>query len=87
MDYHSDYERRIDSLVDEWNARIDLLEADARHAGPEFKGKYNDQITTLILDREAARRGLLRVEESGELCSSCPPESSRKESEPTEKEP
>jgi hypothetical protein len=87
MDYPSDYERRLDSLVNEWNARIDLLEADARHAGPEFKKKYDDQISTLILDREAARRGLLRVEESGELCSSCPPEPPQNESEPTGREP
>jgi hypothetical protein len=83
MDFQSDYERRIDSLLEEWNSRIEHLEADARHAGPEFKKKYDEQISTLILDREATRRGLLRMEESGELCASCPPKSSLEEPAPT----
>ncbi len=80
MEGQSDYERRLESLIEQWNIRIDKLEADARHADPEFKKKYDDEISTLILDREAARRGLLEVQQSGSLCSSCPPESSKNES-------
>jgi hypothetical protein len=83
MEYESDYECRIDSLIQQWNARILQLEADARHASPEFKRKYDKEISALILDREAVRRGLLKVENSGELCLSCPPESSREESRAT----
>jgi hypothetical protein len=79
MKHQSDYEKRLESLIENWDARIESLEAEARNAGPELKRKYDEEIDRLILDREAARRGLLRVEESGELCSSCPPESGKKD--------
>lgn len=84
MKHQSDYENRIESLTEEWDARIEILAAEARHAGPGFKQKYDEAIRSLILNREAARRGLIRVEESGELCSSCPQESGREQDSPVE---
>ncbi|HMK36989.1 MAG TPA: hypothetical protein VK463_18085 [Desulfomonilaceae bacterium] len=74
MDSQSDYENQINTLVEQWDFRIAQLEAEARFAGPENTKRYEEEIGELIADREAVRRGLVKVESSGELCSSCPSE-------------
>jgi hypothetical protein len=69
------YESEVEGKIEEWNARIEQLKISAQDAGPEKNKEYEEEIDTLIADREAVRRGLLRMSESGEaLCSSCPDE-------------
>ena len=69
------YESGVEGKIEEWNARIEQLKISAQDAGPEKSKEYEEEIDTLIADREAVRRGLLRLSESGEaLCSSCPDE-------------
>ena len=69
------YESEVEGKIEEWNARIEQLKISAQDAGPEKSKEYEEEIDTLIVDREAVRRGLLRMSESGEaLCSSCPDE-------------
>jgi|WetSurMetagenome_2_1015567.scaffolds.fasta_scaffold972650_1 hypothetical protein len=68
----SDYESRVDALVKKWDARIDELTQESRHATPELRHIYDDEISLLIGNREAARRGLLRVSDSDDsLCFVC----------------
>ena len=81
------YEREVEGKIEEWNARIEQLKISAQDAGPEKSKEYEEEIDTLIADREAVRRGLLRLSESGEaLCSSCPdePTPSSEKTEPKE---
>lgn len=71
----SNYEDRVEAKIDEWNARIEQLKINAQDAGPEKSKEFEDEIESLIANREAVRRGLLRLSESGEeLCSACPNE-------------
>ena len=66
------YESEVEAKIQEWNSRIELLKISAQDAGSEKRKEYEEEIDTLIVDREAVRRGLLRVGERGEtLCSSC----------------
>lgn len=82
----NNYENQVEAKIQEWNARIDLLKVSAQDAGSEKRKEYEEEIDTLIADREAVRRGLLRVGESGEtLCSSCADEpTSPEKTEPEE---
>jgi len=71
----SQYENKVEAKIEEWNARIEKLKLDAQDAGPEKRKEYEEEIDSFIANREAARRGLVRVSESGSgLCSSCPDE-------------
>ena len=73
MNYISEYEARLNELMEYWNSRIDQLKFDAEQAGRELRKKENDEISTLVLNREAARRGLLRMRDTDPcLCASCP---------------
>jgi hypothetical protein len=83
------YESEVEGKIEEWNARIEQLKISAQDAGPEKSKEYEEEIDTLIADREAVRRGLLRMSESGEaLCSSCPDEPAPSEkTEPEKVEP
>jgi hypothetical protein len=68
----SDYESKLDAVIEKWNARIEELSRESRHANEEGKKKYEQEIALLISNREAARRGLFRL--SGEddgLCLMC----------------
>jgi hypothetical protein len=62
----------VDALVAQINCRIEELKPCARQAGPGLARKCKEEIGSLIIDREAIRRGLLRVSEAGDLCLSCP---------------
>jgi hypothetical protein len=77
----SEYESEVDALVEKWNARIEELSRESRHATEEGKKKYDDEIAYLIGSREAARRGLFRLsgEEDG-LCLTCPGEGEPRDS-------
>ena len=80
------YESEVEGRIKEWNERIELLKISAQDAGSEKKKEYEEEIDTLIVDREAVRRGLLRVGERGKtLCSSCADEpTASTEAEPEE---
>ena len=81
------YEDKVGAKMDEWNARMEQLKIDAQDAGPEKRKEYEEEVESLIANREATRRGLLRLGESGEvLCSACPVESTMPENEPPEGE-
>jgi hypothetical protein len=62
----------IEVLSGTCDAKIEELIACAKQAGPELKSKMDQEIGEMIANREALRRGLLRTDEEGELCSSCP---------------
>ena len=67
-----DYESEVEGKIEEWNARIEQLKISAQDAGPEKSKQYEEEIDTLIANRESVRRGLLPLSECGEaLCSSC----------------
>ena len=72
MEIISDYESRVDSLVKKWNAGIEKLSSESRHASEEGKQKIDDEIALLIGKRESVRRGLFRVTEEEDLCLTCP---------------
>ena len=60
-------------MVEQCDDQIEQFKADLEEAGPEQKEKYDEEISLLIANREAVRRGLLRVTPEGDgLCSSCP---------------
>ncbi len=62
-------------MVEQCDDRIAQFEADLEEAGPEQKEKYDEEMSVLIANREAVRRGLLRLSPEGdELCSACPEE-------------
>jgi hypothetical protein len=68
-----EYERRIEALVEQCDDQIEQFRSSLEEAGPEQKEKYDEEMSVLIANREAVRRGLLRPSPSGEeLCSSCP---------------
>jgi hypothetical protein len=70
-----EYERSVEAVVEQCDDQIEQFKADLEDAGPEQKEKYNEEISVLIANREAVRRGLLRVDPEGvDLCSSCPEE-------------
>jgi len=73
MNTITDHEARLNELVQCWNSRIDQLRFDAEEGGPEIKRKNNREISALVLNREAARRGLLSLRDAEPcLCASCP---------------
>ena len=76
----SDYESKVDALIKKWNARIEELSLESRHANEEGKKKYDEEIALLIGNREAARRGLFRLTGADDLCLTCPGEIESNES-------
>lgn len=69
-----DRDAEVEAMVSRMDAQIEELTARGKDGGPELRKQCQEEISTLIANREAVRRGLLRVTESGELCSSCPEE-------------
>ncbi|MDQ7781357.1 MAG: hypothetical protein RDU20_00665 [Desulfomonilaceae bacterium] len=61
MNTMTDHESRLKELMRCWNNRIDRLRFDAEQGGPEVKKKNSEEISVLVLNREAARRGLLTL--------------------------
>jgi hypothetical protein len=79
MDSRSEYETRVDDAVFEWDSRIRELEKEIKFTStPEQEQQIRDEIGSIIAAREAARRGLFRVERSGELCMDCSLEEERR---------
>jgi hypothetical protein len=75
LEKQGEYERRVEAVVEQCDDQIAQFKADLEEAGPEQKEKYDGEISVLIANREAVRRGLLRVNPEGvDLCSSCPEE-------------
>ncbi len=72
LENEGEYERRVESVVEQCDAQIAQFEAAMEEAGPEQKAKYDEEMSVLIANREAVRRGLVRPGPEGELCSSCP---------------
>jgi len=73
LEKQGEYERRVEAVVEQCDDQIAQFKADLEEAGPEQKEKYDGEISVLIANREAVRRGLLRVNPEGvDLCSSCP---------------
>ena len=70
----SDHESKVDALIKKWNARIEELSRESRHANEEGKKKYEEEIALLIGNREATRRGLFRLSGADDLCFTCPVE-------------
>ncbi|HTY24645.1 MAG TPA: hypothetical protein VMC85_16045 [Desulfomonilaceae bacterium] len=62
---------RIEGMLNVCNCQIEELEACAKQASPELRKQCEEQISVLIANREALKRGLLKVSDEGELCSSC----------------
>jgi hypothetical protein len=67
----NEYEYRVQNQIDTYNVKIDQLEEYERKAGPDHKRNTKDEISALILQREAVKRGLLRVNKQGDTCSAC----------------
>jgi len=75
LETQGEYERRVEAVVEQCDNQIEQFKADLEEAGPEQRAKYDEEIDVLIANREAVRRGLLRVNPEGvDLCSSCPDE-------------
>ncbi|AFM25341.1 hypothetical protein [Desulfomonile tiedjei] len=72
MENLSDYEAKVERLVREWDERIENLRDESSHAIDTHKKRIDEEISQLIMKREAVRRGLLRVGGSeDELCLTC----------------
>jgi hypothetical protein len=71
LEKQTDYDSRIQGLLSTCNCQIEELEACAKQAAPELRKQCEEQISVLIANREALKRGLLKVTDQGELCSSC----------------
>jgi hypothetical protein len=66
----TDYDGRIQGLLNKCNCQIDELESCAKKASPELREKCEHLISVLIANRETLKRGLLMVTDEGELRSS-----------------
>lgn len=64
------YEQRVETLMKQWNCLIDELSNAKRHVESKQARPYDDAIESLIVLREATRRGLLRLEEAEETLGS-----------------
>ncbi len=71
MAKQGNYDSNIEAIPGACDAKIEELKACADQASPELKKKMEQEINELIVNREALRRGLLKFDEEGELCSSC----------------
>jgi hypothetical protein len=74
LETQADYENGIQGLLDTCNTQIEELEACAKQAAPELRTQCEEEISVLIANREALKRGLLRPDEKSDLCSACPEE-------------
>jgi len=75
LESQGDYERKVEALVEQCDDQIAQFRSDMEEAGPEQREKFDEEISILIANREALRRGLVRVTPEGDdLCSSCPEE-------------
>lgn len=59
------YQRKIESQLDEWRADIDRLKEKARNATAEARVKYQENIDNLELKLDEGRARLKTLRESG----------------------
>jgi hypothetical protein len=72
MSVGSEYETKLDALLDEYDASIEDLSGCARNASPGMTKACREEIAVSIAQRESLRRGLLRLEDDFERpCFSC----------------
>ena len=64
------YEQRVEALMEQWNCLIDELNNAKRFVAASRIKPYDDAIDSLILLREATRRGLVEVEEAEDVLGS-----------------
>src|SRR3974390_3414162 len=74
LETQADYENRIQALLNTCNTQIEELEACAKQASSELRRQCEEEMSVLIANREALKRGLLKFDEQSGLCSSCPEE-------------
>jgi hypothetical protein len=74
MTNQTDRDGTTETIISEIDSQIEELTQCAKEAKPEMRKECEDKISLLIANREGIKRGLLRLNEAGELCSSCPSE-------------
>jgi hypothetical protein len=67
LETQADYENRIQALLDTCNTQIEELEACAKQASREPRTQYDEEISVLIANREALKRGMLKLDEQSRL--------------------
>lgn len=68
-----DYDRTVAALVDQYDARIDRLRPCLTQEVPELRKRCTDEMSALIVNREAVRRGLVQIDDLEEMCPNCCP--------------
>ncbi len=66
MEAQRDYEARVDAQLELCDSRIAELESKLKQASPELQKEYENEISSLILNREALKRGLLDLGDEGD---------------------
>ena len=66
MSSKDDYVRKMHARLDQWNAEIDALSAQADQAKAEARGEYHRQIEALRDKQSQARAKLDELQRSGE---------------------
>ena len=75
MSNRRDYDRQVAEVVRQYDARIERLQPCLTQGIPELRERCTDEMSSLILNREAVRRGLVELPDVEETCSACcPPE-------------
>jgi hypothetical protein len=72
LEDQAENEKDIQVQLKVCNYQIEELESCAKQASTELGKECEVLISVLIANREALKRGLLKVTDEGELCSSCP---------------
>ncbi len=66
MTTRHEYIEKLKDKLDEWDADIDQIEANAQKATADIKFELEDQITSLKVKRDLARLKLAELMDSGE---------------------
>jgi len=67
-----DHDAEVGAFITRCDEEIQKLRSWATDAPPELQKKIENDISDLITNREAVRRGLLPLSKAGEvLCSTC----------------
>jgi hypothetical protein len=74
MSVQSEYESQAACLIEQCDAGIAAFCTCADEESPDVSAGCREEISVLIANRESLKRGLIRPDKSGSLCSSCPDE-------------
>ena len=66
MSTRDEYVRKMHSMLDKWNAEIDVLSAKAERAETEARGEFDKQIAALRVKQDEARAKLETLRNAGE---------------------